>query len=112
MEPIRSEPLKGRWEHFPHEADIGIRGIGPTREAAFVGAAMALTAVITDPSTVIPTQPLTITCQASDDELLLVDWLNTLVYEMATRTILFGRFEVHLKGDRKSTRLNSSHLGI
>ena len=59
---------------------------------------MALTAVITDPSKVIPTQQLTITCQASDDELLLVDWLNTLVYEMATRKILFGRFEVHLKG--------------
>ena len=23
------------WEHFPHEADIGVRGIGLTKEAAF-----------------------------------------------------------------------------
>ena len=23
------------WEHFPHIADIGVRGVGPTREAAF-----------------------------------------------------------------------------
>lgn len=86
------------WEHFPHEADMGIRGIGPTREAAFEGAALALTAVITDPSKVIPAQELTITCQAPDDELLLVDWLNALVYEMATRKMLFGRFEIQLKG--------------
>lgn len=86
------------WEHFPHEADMGIRGIGPTKEAAFEGAALALTAVITDPAEVIPTQQVTITCQAPDDELLLVDWLNALVYEMATRKMLFARFEVHLNG--------------
>ena len=83
------------WEHVPHEADMGVRGIGPTKEAAFEGAALALTAVITDPAEVIPTQQVTITCQAPDDELLLVDWLNALVYEMATRKMLFGRFEVH-----------------
>ena len=83
------------WEHFPHEADMGVRGIGPTREAAFEGAALALTAVITDPAEVIPAQKVSIICQAPDDELLLVDWLNALVYEMATRKMLFGRFEVH-----------------
>ena len=35
-----------------------------------------------------------IKCGASDDDLLLVDWLNALIYEMATRRMLFGRFEV------------------
>jgi len=83
------------WEHFPHEADMGIRGMGPTREAAFEGAALALTAVITDPAKVIPSQEVSMTCHAPDDELLLVDWLNVLVYEMATRRMLFGRFKVH-----------------
>jgi tRNA nucleotidyltransferase (CCA-adding enzyme) len=51
--------------------------------------------VITDPTEVISAQKVSITCQAPDDELLLVDWLNALVYEMATRKMLFGRFEVH-----------------
>lgn len=83
------------WEHFPHEADMGVRGIGPTKEAAFEGAALALTAVITNPAEVLPTQQVTMTCQAPEDELLLVDWLNALVYEMATRRMLFGRFDVH-----------------
>ena len=25
---------KGGWEHFPHGADIGVRGVGPTRRPA------------------------------------------------------------------------------
>ncbi|MGE0683020.1 MAG: hypothetical protein AB7P69_19220 [Candidatus Binatia bacterium] len=24
-----------RWDHFPHGADIGVRGIGASREGAF-----------------------------------------------------------------------------
>lgn len=88
-------PMQPNWEHFPHQADMGVRGIGPTKEAAFEGAALALTAVTTDPAEVIPAQQVTIACEAPDDELLLVDWLNALVYEMATRKMLFSRFEVH-----------------
>jgi len=86
-----------RWEHFPHEADMGIRGIGNTRDEAFEQAALAMTAVITDPAQVNATEMVEIKRQAPDDELLLVDWLNALVYEMATRKLLFGRFEVHVQ---------------
>lgn len=88
--------MKPHWEHFSHQADMGIRGAGPTKEAAFEGAAIALTAVITDPEQVLPRQAVAITCEAPDDELLLVDWLNALVYEMATRKMIFGCFEVRL----------------
>jgi tRNA nucleotidyltransferase (CCA-adding enzyme) len=45
-------------------------------------------------------QAVTINCQAPDPEFLLVDWLNALVYEMATRKLLFGRFEVSIAGER------------
>ena len=90
MEPI--------WEHFPHQSDIGVRGIGSTKEAAFEGAGLAMTAVITDPESVTPTQAVSIACEAPDDELLLVDWLNALVYEMATRKMLFSRFAVRIDG--------------
>ena len=87
-----------RWEHFPHQSDIGVRGIGSTKEAAFEGAARAMTAVITDPDSVVPAQEVAIACEAPDDELLLVDWLNALVYEMATRKMLFSRFAVRING--------------
>lgn len=88
------------WQTFPHEADIGVRGSGATLEEAFAGAALALTAVICDPATVVPSQPVHIDCQAPDLELLLVDWLNALIYRMATRHLLFARFEVRIDGSR------------
>jgi tRNA nucleotidyltransferase (CCA-adding enzyme) len=94
--------IKPKWEHFAHEADIGVRGIGPSREQAFEQAAMALTAVITDPKTVKLDQRVNITCEAADDEMLLVNWLNSLLYEMAVRRMLFGRFEVFINNNRLS----------
>src|SRR5512140_1879659 len=84
------------WEHFAHGADIGVRGIGATRAEAFEQAAAALTAVLTDPATVAPATRVDIRCAAPDDDILLVDWLNALVYEMATRRMLFGRCVVEL----------------
>lgn len=93
-------PGAAAWEHFPHEADMGVRGIGATREQAFEQAALALTAVITDPAGVTPLAAVEIRCEAPDDELLLVDWLNAIVYEMATRHWLFGRFAVKIDGTR------------
>jgi tRNA nucleotidyltransferase (CCA-adding enzyme) len=88
------------WEHFAHGADIGIRGIGATRDEAFEEAALALTAVITEPAGVDGGTSVEIHCEAPDDELLFADWLNALIYEMATRKFLFGRFEVRLEGQR------------
>lgn len=87
------------WEHFPHGADIGVRGRGTTLASAFEQAAMALTAVVADPKRVRPASSVGIALTAPDAELLLADWLNALVYEMATRRMLFGRFEVTLDGD-------------
>jgi SHS2 domain-containing protein len=86
------------WEHFAHGADIGVRGIGPTKEAAFEQAALALTAVVTDLAAVRPHVAIEIACEEPSDDLLLVDWLNALVYEMATRHMLFGRFDVAIDG--------------
>lgn len=89
-----------RWEHFEHRADIGVRGIGSTLARAFEQAALALTAVVTDPAMVDPREAVPIACVAADDESLLVAWLNALVYEMAVRHMLFSRFEVALDGGR------------
>lgn len=86
------------WETFPHEADVGVRGSGATLAEAFAGAATAMTAAICDPARVGAGATVTIECAAPDAELLLVDWLNALVYEMATRRMLFSRFEVNIDG--------------
>ena len=75
---------------------MGIRGWGLTKEAAFEGAAVALTAVVTNPASVQPTHAVPLESEAPDDELLLVDWLNALVYEMAVRKMMFSRFDVQI----------------
>jgi len=84
------------WEHFTHGADIGVRGSGATLAEAFEQAALALTAVIADPARIGSGTAIDICCQAPDVELLLADWLNALIYAMATRNMLFGRFEVRI----------------
>lgn len=86
------------WEQFAHGADIGVRGKGATKAQAFEQVALATTAILTDPSTVKPLQTIRIECDAPDEELLLAEWLNRLIYEMSTRKMLFSRFSVRLDG--------------
>ncbi len=87
-----------RWDHFAHGADIGVRGIGPSKSSAFEQAALALSAVITNPAGIRQTHAVEIRCQAESDEILFVDWLNALIYEMATRHVVFGAFSVRFTG--------------
>jgi SHS2 domain-containing protein len=94
----RAATTRSSWAHFSHDADIGVVGIGPTKAEAFRQAALALTAVITEPSRVTPEHAVPVFCQAGNDELLLVEWLNALVYEMAVRMMLFGDFVVAIEG--------------
>lgn len=82
------------WEHFEHGADIGVRGYGQSLTEAFEQAACALTAVVTELDKVAAKERVELACSAPDTELLLADWLNALIYEMATRRMLFSRFEV------------------
>lgn len=84
------------WEHFPHDADVGLAGIGPTKAEAFRQAALALTAVVTDPQKVRSLASVPLVCRAADDERLLLEWLNSLVYEMSVRSMLFGDFVVEI----------------
>lgn len=93
---------QGAWEHFPHGADVGIRGTGGSLAESFEQAALALTAVVTDPAAVAPAEEIDFACEEADVELLFVDWLNAVIYEMATRNMLFCRYRVHIEGNRLS----------
>jgi tRNA nucleotidyltransferase (CCA-adding enzyme) len=97
--PVRS----AGWEHFAHDADIGVRGWGRTPAEAFEQAARALTAVVTH-KPIVPRSEVNVSCSAPDLELLLVEWLNAIIYEMAVRRMLFGKFTVQIgKGQLEGT---------
>lgn len=85
-----------RWEHFEHGADVGVRGYGATPAEAFEQAALALTAVVTEPDDVAAATEVELACEADDVELLLVDWLNAIVYEMSVNKLLFHDYRVEL----------------
>ena len=92
------------WEHFCHESDIGVLGKGKSIEEAFEEAALALTAILTHPKEIEPIEKITIKCQAPDLDLLLIDWLNALIYEISANQLIFSKFKVkisnhHLQGE-------------
>ena len=96
--------INAGWEHFSYDADIGIRGFGPTREKAFEEAALALMHVVANVDRVRPQQRVEVTCEGDRLEVLLVEWLNALMFEMATTNMLFSRFVVVIDDGKLKAR--------
>jgi SHS2 domain-containing protein len=94
----RATSALARWEHYSHDADIGVRGFGCSVEEAFEQAAIALTAIVAEVCSVRESVQVEIRCNAPDLELLFVSWLNTIIYEMAVRSMLFSNYRVVLSG--------------
>ena len=55
---------------------------------------------VSPPAKVSPMHPVPVACEAPSDELLLVEWLNALIYEMAVRAMVFGEFSVEIDEGR------------
>lgn len=85
------------WEHFAHQADIGVKATADSLGKAFEDAAVGLMAIITEPQKIDAKESVQIECSAENEELLLVNWLNAIIYEIAVRKMLFSRFEVSLE---------------
>lgn len=100
------------WEHFEHQADIGVRGFGTTQAQSFEQAALAMSAIVTDLSSIEPKQLINVACRDTDHELLLVDWLNALIFETATRKMLFSRFAVNIEDGQLSARVWGESINI
>ena len=85
-------------------------GFGATPAEAFEQAARALTAVVIH-AEVEPKVRVDVQCEAPDLEPLFVEWLNAVIYGMAVREMLFGRFAVtigdgHLEGKMRGGQVN------
>jgi SHS2 domain-containing protein len=100
------------YEHFAHQADVGVRGFGRTRQEAFAQAALALTAVMVPPDIVVDRQSVHVSCTAVDDELLLLDWLGAVVYQMSAHRMIFARFEVVITGTTLAGELVGEPLDV
>ncbi len=81
---------------------MGVRGAGRSVAEAFEQGAKALCALTTDLDAVQPRERVDVHCEAPDDDVLFVDWLNVIVFEMACRHMVFSRFQVVVEGHRLS----------
>jgi SHS2 domain-containing protein len=82
------------FEVIEHTADVGIIAYGADIDRAFANAARALFSLITELDSVNEVLYRNIELTASDEESLLVEWLNELIYLFDTEHILFKRFDV------------------
>jgi SHS2 domain-containing protein len=100
-----------------HTADVGVRAWGGSEEAVFEEAAKGMFSLVCDPQTVGSEETLSVSVEAppADHELLLVAWLNELLYLFEARRILFSEFRVlelgesTLKAEVAGEALGSHH---
>jgi len=102
--------VRATWEHFDHAADMGIAATGETLTEAFEQIARGMMAIVTDAS-VQERVCVEIECAAPDREMLLIDWLNALIFEMATRGLLFGSFSVSIEASGDGYELHGKARG-
>ena len=107
-----------RFDIIDHTADIGIVAYGANIKQAFANAAWALFSVITELDDVAEVLHRDIELTAPDQESLLVEWLNELIYLFDTENIIFKRFDInqlsqtHIKARCYGSKVNSSKYKI
>ena len=86
--------MRKDFEILDHTADVGIIAYGSDMSQAFANAARGMFSLITELDDVQEVLHRDIKVTASDQESLLVEWLNELIYLFDTDNILFKRFEI------------------
>ena len=94
--------MKKEFDIVDHTADVVIIAYGDSLNQAFANAARGLFSLITELDDVEEAQHRDIEVAAPDQESLLVEWLNQLIYLFDTENIIFNRFDI--------TQLNRTQL--
>lgn len=87
----------GQFEFVPHTADIAVRLRADSLPSLFEAAAAAFTEALTDHQAVRAIHSRVVTVDASDADLLLVDWLHELLFLFETERFLVSKAEVSLE---------------
>ncbi len=106
--------MEKEFEILNHTADVGIIAYGADMNQAFANAARGLFSLITELEDVEETEYRDIELTAPDQESLLVEWLNELIYLFDAEQIIFKRFDIaqlsqtHLKARSYGHKVDSS----
>lgn len=99
---------KKDFEIIDHTADVGIIAYGADMKQAFANAAKGLFSLITELDDVKEVLHRDAELTATDEESLLVEWLNELIYQFDTEGIVFKRFDII---ELENTRLKARSYG-
>jgi SHS2 domain-containing protein len=99
------------YSFFPHTGDIGLRVAASTLDLLFAEAASALTGVLTYSSRVDGRRTTTVELASPDVELLLVDWLNELLFIFETDRLLVAGALVAVTVGAGEARLRAAVTG-
>lgn len=85
------------FELFSHTADVGLRVRASSREELFAEAARGFTSLlVANPEAVRPVETRTLHVAGEQDDYLLLDWLNELLYLFETERWLCHDAEVRV----------------
>ena len=87
-------PVAGGFRHLPHTADVLIEAWGDSLEEAFEYAALGVTEVMTDLSSVRPLEEVEVEAKGFDLESLLYDWVEKLIVLFDSRQLLVSKAKV------------------
>jgi SHS2 domain-containing protein len=95
---LKSPNMK-RYEQFPHTADIGVHVYGATVKELFQNAAFSMFDIIADLEGLKESISKDILLSAPNPDELLVAWLDELLYNFYTKSIIFSRFDIEELSD-------------
>ena len=82
------------FEVIDHTADIGITAYGADIKEVFTNAAVGLFSLMAELDDIKENVQRELKLSAEDEEILLVEWLNELIYIFDVEHIIFKRFEI------------------
>lgn len=89
-----------RFELIEHTADTGLAANGRTLKEAFANAAYGMFSIIAELDAVEEKLSRRVEVDGDDDESLLFEWLNSLLYYLDVEGILFSRFDIAEFGEK------------
>ena len=101
------------FELFEHKADIGVRGIGNTREQAFEECGKALFEAMVDTKKIQPLKNAKLSAKGTDLGALLVAYLNELLFLKDTKKMVYSKFRAKIRdlGEGKGLELEGVVFG-
>ncbi len=101
-----------RYEQIPHTADIAIRVYGKDLKELFINAAFGMFDIIADLEGLKSSVSIEVNLKAPSKEELLICWLDELLYNFCTKTIIFFEFDVSLLTEEQlMIKAHGRHVG-